>query len=441
MLNKKVQRIYELIKNRFYLGDEAFEVGDKRYEPVVLFGIITLILDGRELIFGEYGSGKTSSSERISSLIKGLPLEFVQASTIHGHPEQTEEKIKATLDLAALEREGKEVVKWKITPYSPMVIIDEINRLPVGKQNMLLDEIDRNIWSYRGQTLMIKEGKAFFATINYQDVGTTRLIPPLLDRFDIAVETGKLHPVRKRLIRRGIDEEVLKDSRLSQEVIEYISKNSEAKDAERINQYIDKVAEEFKGKLEDRLKDEGWDTSIPRKREIKEIKEEIGKLSISEDAELFLDYIGQEIYCQRSLKKDFSKCSGCHYTNFLCSSLYSISNRTEHSLFRYAKALAWFMGKREVTLEHIIAIMPYVIWHRTSISNEKLSEVRDIEKDVCDEFYAVKECLKEAKKRWMEHRDFQIEAYLALKEEDYEGLMKVSDKIDHPFFKSLVRGL
>lgn len=441
MLNKEIQRIYELIKNRFYLGDETFEVGDERYEPVALFGILTLILDGRELIFGEYGSGKTSSSERISSLIKGLPLEFVQASTIHGHPEQTEEKIKATLDLGTLEREGKEVVKWKITPYSPMVIIDEINRLPVGKQSMLLDEIDRNIWSYRGQTLMIKGGKAFFATINYQDVGTTRLVPPLLDRFDVAVETGKLHPVRKRLIRRGINEEVLRNSQLSQKMIEYILKNTKTKDAERINQYINEAAEEFKEKLEERLKDEGWDIKIPRGEEIKEIKEEIEKLSVSEDAELFLDYIGQEIYCQRSLKKDFSKCSGCHYTNYLCSSLYSISNRAEHSLFRYAKALAWFMGKGEVTLEHIMAIMPYLIWHRTSVSNERLSEIRDVEKDACDEFYAVKECLRETKKRWMEHRDFQVEAYLALKDGDYEGLMRIADKIDHPFFKGLIRGL
>lgn len=65
MLNKKLEGIYELIKNRFYLGDETLEVGDKRYEPVALFGILTLILEGKELIFGEYGSGKTSSSERI----------------------------------------------------------------------------------------------------------------------------------------------------------------------------------------------------------------------------------------------------------------------------------------------------------------------------------------------------------------------------------------
>ena len=126
--NQKIQRLYELVRDRFYLGDEIFAIGDRKYVPVALFGILNLILDGKELIFGGYGSGKTSSSERISSLVKGLPLEFVQATTIHGHPEQTEEKIKATLDLGALEKEGEEVVKWKIIPYSPIVIIDEIKK-------------------------------------------------------------------------------------------------------------------------------------------------------------------------------------------------------------------------------------------------------------------------------------------------------------------------
>ncbi|MEW6040618.1 MAG: AAA family ATPase, partial [Elusimicrobiota bacterium] len=310
--NQKIKNLYETVCSHFYLGDETFVVGDKRYDPVTLFGILNLILDGKELIFGGYGSGKTSSSERISSLVKGLPLEFVQATTIHGHPEQTEEKMKAVLDLGALEKEGREVVKWKIIPYSPVVIIDEINRLPIGKQNMLLNEVDRNIWSYRGETLILKPAKSFFATINYQDVGTTKLIAPLCDRFDLSVETGMLHPIRKRLIRRGIDEEVLKDKKLAEEMVEYILENNETREAEKVVQYINERSEEFKEELERRLKERGLDLEIPREEETKEIKKEMTELQISEDAELFLDYIGQEIYCQHSLKKDFSRCQGCH---------------------------------------------------------------------------------------------------------------------------------
>ncbi|MCG6916248.1 MAG: hypothetical protein LJE89_01750 [Deltaproteobacteria bacterium] len=38
-LKAKVHQLYELIRDRFSLGDELFEVGDKHYQPVALFGI------------------------------------------------------------------------------------------------------------------------------------------------------------------------------------------------------------------------------------------------------------------------------------------------------------------------------------------------------------------------------------------------------------------
>lgn len=60
-LNEKIHKLYELIRDRFYLGDELFEIGNKKYLPVALFGILTLILDGKELVFGEYGSGNILS--------------------------------------------------------------------------------------------------------------------------------------------------------------------------------------------------------------------------------------------------------------------------------------------------------------------------------------------------------------------------------------------
>ncbi len=51
---RKIQNIYELVGTYFYLGEESFAIGDRRYDPVALFGILNLILDGKELIFGEY---------------------------------------------------------------------------------------------------------------------------------------------------------------------------------------------------------------------------------------------------------------------------------------------------------------------------------------------------------------------------------------------------
>ncbi|AEA47857.1 AAA family ATPase [Archaeoglobus veneficus] len=429
-----MKQLYELVCTRLYYGDETFEIGENRYDPVALFGLLTLILDGKELIFGDYGSGKTTSSERIASLVKAVPLEFVQAATVHGHPEQTEEKIKATLDLGSLEREGKEVVKWKITPFCPAIIIDEINRLPAGKQSMLLNEVDRNIWSYRGSTL-ITGSRAFFATINYQDIGTTKLIPPLLDRFDVAVETGRIHPVRKRLVRRGIDDSFLRDAKLAEEMIVHVQELN-GKEAEK---YVQEVSDQFREKIMARLEKDGINVHIPSLEEIEKMRDEIEKIDVSDDAELFLDYLSQEAYCQLG-RKDFAKCDGCHYANYVCSDIYCISNRAERSLFVYSKALAWFEGEGEVTMAHVIAALPYVLWHRCGVSDAKLAEVRDVEKDTSDEFYAVRDTLLKAKRRWEEHRNYQISAYKALREGDVERLEQIAEKIGHPFFTSLTRG-
>ncbi|RLI74517.1 hypothetical protein DRO97_05795 [Archaeoglobales archaeon] len=433
-----MREIYDFIQSTLYFGDETLEIGSSCYNPLTLFGILISILNGKELVFGEYGSGKTTSSERISSLMKGLPLEFVQAATIHSHPEQTEEKIKATLDLGVLEREGRELIRWKILPFSPVIIIDEINRLPVGKQSLILNEVDRNVWSYRGETLILDDNKSFFATINYQDIGTTKLIPPLLDRFDLAVETARLHPIRKRLVRRGVKDYVLRDSKLTEEMVAYIAENSISENAKQIIKYIDEISEEFKETLEERINELGFKIEIPRNYEIKVIKKEIEKIEFSDEAELFLDYLTQEVYCQLSLKKEFSRCDGCHYANYICSDIYLISNRAEKSLFLFSKALAWFLGDEEANLEHLICLLPFVLWHRCAISDAKLDEVREIEKDSSDEFYAVKDCIRNVKRRWEEHKDFQIEAYMALKNGDYGKIEDLAEKIKHPFFKSFI---
>lgn len=439
MESDEVIELYEFVQTNIFFGDETLKL-DKPYNPLVLFTILTSFLNGKELIFGDYGSGKTTSAERISSLTKAVPLEFIQASTIHGHPEQTEEKLKATLDLAALEKEGKEVIRWKLLPFSPAIIIDEINRLPVGKQSMLLNEVDRNIWSYRGETLIFQEGKSFFGTINYQDAGTTLLIPPLLDRFDIAVETTMLHPVRKRLVRRGVDDSILRDPKLAKEMIDYIMEMNLSEKSEDIIKYVNEVSDSFREVIEERAREMGFNLNIPSREEIDGIRREIESYPISSDFELFLDYLGQEVYCHMGMHKDFSKCSGCHYANYICSDIYTISNRAEKSVTLYSKALAWWEGDGEADILHLVSILPFALWHRTEISDRKRSEIRDVEKDTSDEFFAVRDSVLKVKKRWEEHRNLQIEAYNFLKKGDEKELEKIAELVAHPFFKSLLRG-
>ncbi len=389
--------------------------------------MFSAILRKNVLIFGDYGSGKTTSCERIASLMSCLPLEFIQASTIHSHPEQTEEKIKATLDLGILEKKGIEVVRWKITPFSPVTIIDEINRLPAGKQNIILNEVDRGIWSYRGSTLFLRK-KPLFATINYGDEGTAKLIPPLLDRFDIAVETGKMSVVMKRKLRKGIKDEFLRDPKLAEEIIENIIEIN-SKEAEK---YVRDVTEKFSLKLSNKL---GFDVLTPDEQE--KIEKEILSLNTSQDVELFLDYFSQEVYCQMTTKKDFTRCDGCHYSSFACSDIGVFSGRAELSSLVFAKAIAW-IEESECEFNHLKAVLPYCLWHRCNLNSSRALEVRDIEKMECDEIFALKDVICDVERRWEEHREFQLIAYRALVDGNMVLLEEICEKVSHPLFKSLL---
>ena len=81
---------------------------------------------------------------------------------------------------------------WSYFSMLPAKIVDEINRLPETKQSSSSgDGIDRGKWEYLNSSI-INEEFCLFATANYQDRGSHTIIAPLLDRFDVMVESK--HP-------------------------------------------------------------------------------------------------------------------------------------------------------------------------------------------------------------------------------------------------------
>jgi hypothetical protein len=261
----------------------------------------------------------------------------------------------------------------------------------------------------------------------------------LLDRFDVAVETTMLHPVRKRLVRRGVDDSVLRDPKLAKEMIDYIMEMNLSEKAGEVTKYVEEVSESFREVIEERARSMGFDLRVPGKDEAEKIRKEIESYPLSTDFELLMDYLGQEVYCHLGINKDFSKCNGCHYANYICSDIYAISNRAEKSVTLYSKAVAWWNGDEEAGILHLVTVLPFALWHRTEISDRKRSEIREIEKEVSDEFFAVKDSLAGVKKRWEEHRSLQIEAYNLLKRGEERELEKMAELVGHPFFKSLLR--
>ncbi|MEM2989905.1 MAG: AAA family ATPase, partial [Halobacteria archaeon] len=190
MQNKQIEKLYSFVSENLYFNIPDIQVEEKGYNSTLLLSLITALTGGKELIVGEPGLGKTTSAEYISCLIYQLPLDIIWDSEVEGHPEQTEEKIKGRPDLGELNIGREEVIWSNFTQLQPK-IVDEINRLPPSKQSIILKGCDTGIWRYLDE-LLVNEEYCLFATANYSDRGTTELLPPLLDRFDVEVESK--HP-------------------------------------------------------------------------------------------------------------------------------------------------------------------------------------------------------------------------------------------------------
>ena len=186
----KIRDMYTFISERLYFNRPDLSVQGESANATLLLSLLTALIGGKALIIGEPGLGKTTAAEYICSLLYCLPLGVIWSGEVSGHPEQTEEKIVGRPNLGKL-NQGEEVVVWSTFARLPVKIVDEINRLPETKQSLILDGLERGKWEYLSQGL-INDEFCLFATANYQDQGTNTLVPPLLDRFDIVVESK--HP-------------------------------------------------------------------------------------------------------------------------------------------------------------------------------------------------------------------------------------------------------
>ena len=206
------------------------------------------------MLFGEYGFGKTTSAEYVAALMDALPREVVWASEIRGHPEQTEEKMVARPDLGKLNA-GVEKVLWSYFVLNPTKIVDEFNRLPASKQNILLDGIESGNWKYLSD--LVQTGDfTLFATCNYEYLGNSALIEPVLDRFDIATESKKPGLVQLSMIKDISDDvkKVLDDREISDKVFEIYDQKDIGYDEKQ--EKVKGIRESYRKKIEEKTRNE-----------------------------------------------------------------------------------------------------------------------------------------------------------------------------------------
>jgi hypothetical protein len=432
---EKVRDIYSYIEDNFYLNRPDLEVKGESFNSALLLSLLTGLRKGKELIIGEPGLGKTTSAEYVCSLLYQFPLGTIWGSEVPGHPEQTEEKIIGRPDLGKL-NQGEEVVVWSHFAMLPIKIVDEINRLPETKQSMILDGVDRGNWEYLNDAIINRE-YCLFATANYQDKGTNTIIAPMIDRFDVMVESK--HPganLAYLIGTRNTNGQVLRHEELEEEFLRVL--NGRLPYSERMEK-LDELCERFGQYLES-------EAGVPTlsRAERQGIREQMDAIPFDLDANAFLRMVLSELsFCYRyGQKRSHEGCTeGCHFTGYLCGHIQNcISNRFPISARLYSQALAWYMGDDEVGIEHLRAVLPFTLAHRLRWREEAVTQREKEGRSDPLEIYLAKEATREMHRRFMEQGP-QLKTALAVAYRISEGEELEPIRGDHPIYWEILRDL
>jgi hypothetical protein len=425
--------IYRFLEENLYFNRPDMEIKGVRFNTALLFGILTALNRGKELIIGEPGVGKTTSAEFIGSLVYQIPVGVIWGSEVSGHPEQTEEKIVGRPDLGKLNK-GIEEVVWTHFSQVPVKIVDEINRLPETKQSMILDGVDRGNWEYLNE-MIINEEYCLFATANYQDQGTNTIIPPMIDRFDVLVESRHPGPNISYLVGENWQKEsILRHSQLEKEFGEVMNRKTSYQ--AKLPQ-VEAVCSRYGEYLDARL---GCKSLSRGDREA--IHTETRQINFTQDASAFTRMVLAELsFCyHHGQKRTVESCvEGCHYTGYFCHEIKNCaSNRLPMSIRNYSQSLAWLLQETEVGIEHVKTVIPHTLAHRIQWKDEYLSRMEKSKRNDPFMIFLAKAAVRDVLRRYDEQRDRIKEAlgvgFRILKGEDLEPVDG-----DHPIFAEIKR--
>lgn len=321
-----------------------FCVCEEGYNAGLLFTVLASTMNhSAQIAFGEPGTGKTTAAEFVGHFVLDEPVDKIQQATIYGHPEQTEEKMVAYLNIPSMMMGRKDVVVQDFMKIRTK-LLDEFPRNPPGKQSIVLQLLDRGFAVYQSERIPAAPGPVYL-TANAPDAGSYPMLPPALDRNDTAIVALPLNPL-----------------------------------------YITKIMNDahFRQSIEDRL-------AVPshlklEPDELEQIRKEISGTPVTPEAiHRLMFFLGELNSCDRASvdigrkskgaalyrKPGKALCEGCHYATaghgqgHICRYTENpLTQRTYKAILAYAKALGWFRGRQQAGIDDLEAVLPYCTWFK-----------------------------------------------------------------------------
>lgn len=428
MVRDKFKQNYEFIKNNIYLCNSDLNLKGAKYNSALLLGMLSAVQNKKTLYVGEYGLGKTTLAETISGVVNSLPISIIATASIKGHPELSHEQLIGRPDLGRL-NQGVEKVVWSDFVQVPAKVIDEVNRIPESKQNVLLSGMQSDTWSFLNDYYISEEG-SWFATANYKDSGNYSIIPPLLDRFDICLES-KSPDINISRILRSAHQSQLDNRNLLAQYKSILNTDDFQTGIDEIKHNFYQIVKQSVGldllTQDDKLK----------------IQDEINSIGLKTESNLFFDLLLSEFTsCMHyGHKRSTDTCpSGCHYNTYACNQISSpASVRTQKAILSYAKSLAWISGDKEVGVNHISTVAPYTVWHKSFLKDSHLNKNNQSKREEPLALHLSSELVRDINKRFKQVKSHQEEMINYIINKEYSKAESKAKTMDHPVFSQYVK--
>jgi MoxR-like ATPase len=327
----------------FVFGDSQVRVSlptGQSYSSFVLIPLLNLVARGKCLIVGGPGRGKTATAV-LMGLISGYSKTDILRAIQHGQPQMTISDLLGhplPSDMIKAEKTADIRIAWRKWLGMRIKIIDEYNRIPTRTQSALLTVLSDNYAEIFDQIFECPPAAWYLTANDDAGGGTYQVIEALKDRIDIVIRAFHFNTRFLEDLQKRIELNFKPDAMIPEEII-----FSEME--------LDQMSESIRGiKIEAPLRKRieffcrQFEFFEPASDRLEYMTKDTAKLSGIDFRTLF----------RKDSGKDPVKDIGSQTIN-------GLSVRKLMTLLLFSKALAYFRGNKEVELEDVRQILPFVL--------------------------------------------------------------------------------
>ncbi len=325
-------------------GEAGLRVhGEDAWASFIVLPLLTLLTSRRLLFIGAPGRGKTTMAT-LMALLAGEGLEEARRGIQHGHPQLTiADLLGGPLPSALIRAEEASSIRvsWRGWLRRRVKIVDEYNRIPTRTQSALLSLMAEGYAELYEQVIEAGRSAWFLTANDEQGGGTFPVIEALRDRIDVVVRCAPFHARYLDDLVTRIEGSSTPEAFVPGELV------FSAAELDAIDQAI---------------------RAIPIPAEVREAMGFfMGQLDFCRRASTEVEFMNKDTLHLAKRRVGHVCTEDCPLDkneNLCAQTENGVSARAYQTWAHYSKAMAWFRGRKAVSLEEVRQLAPWVLHER-----------------------------------------------------------------------------